>query len=217
MRLVVWDNAGAALTSASAVFLVGLIVVSSAELGPQARHMGLHILSMNVAAPLAAALMVTHWRVREPRPSWLWVATIGQVAAVWILHAPPVHTAAMMSPAIALAAHGALLMAALVFWILLLSLPDGRRWHALPALLLTGKLVCLLAALLVFSPRALYPAGHRHGATIQLTDDQQLAGLLMIAACPLSYLVAAIVIAAQLINREPAADALLRSPARGAG
>ena len=34
----------------------------------------------------------------------------------------------------------------------------------LPALLLTGKLVCLLAALLVFAPRALYGAGHAHAA-----------------------------------------------------
>ena len=58
--------------------------------------------------------------------------------------------------------HGVLLLAALCFWTLLLSLPDARRWHAVAALLLTGKLVCLLAALLVFAPRALYGAAMHH-------------------------------------------------------
>ena len=100
----------------------------------------------------------------------------------------------------------------------LLSLPEPRRWHALPALLLTGKLVCLLAALLVFAPRALYGASHQHAALMQPLDDQQLAGLLMIAACPLSYLVAAVVITVQLINRQHVRDAtLLRRPVHGAG
>ena len=108
----------------------------------------------------------------------------------------------MVFPAVQLAIHGVLLIAAMLFWLSLLSLPEPRRWHALPALLLTGKLVCLLAALLVFAPRALYGASHQHAALMQPLDDQQLAGLLMIAACPLSYLVAAVVITVQLINRQ---------------
>ena len=151
-------------------------------------------------------------------PSWLWIATGAQIAAVWIAHAPAVQTAAMMFPAVQLATHGVLLIAAMLFWLFLLSLPEPRRWHALPALLLTGKLVCLLAALLVFAPRALYGASHQHAALMQPLDDQQLAGLLMIAACPLSYLVAAVVITVQLINRQHVRDTtLLRRPAHGAG
>lgn len=209
---------GAALTSAGAVLVVGMIAALSADFGPQAHHMGLHILAMNIVAPVVAAMIVTHWRVRDARPSWLWIATVAQIAAVWISHAPPVQAAAMSLPAVQFATHGLLLVAALAFWTLLLSLPDARRWHAIPALLLTGKLVCLLAALLVFAPRALYGAGHQHGAPLQPLDDQQLAGLLMIAACPLSYLVAAIVITVQLINRNQAPDAaLLRPSAHGAG
>ncbi len=35
-------------------------------------------------------------------------------------------------------------------------------------------------------------------------EDQQLAGLLMIAACPLSYVVAGIVLTVQLIGELPA-------------
>ena len=41
---------------------------------------------------------------------------------------------------------------------------------------------------------------HLH-ATGHLLDDQHLAGLLMITACPLSYLVAAVIITVQLIGR----------------
>lgn len=63
------------------------------------------------------------------------------------------------------------------------------------ALLLTGKLACLLGALLIFAPRELY---RLHG--LPSLEDQQLAGLLMITACPLSYVVAGVAMAAQAIG-----------------
>jgi len=217
MRPLMWRKAGAALTSAGAVIVIGAIIVLSGDLGPQARHMGWHILAMNVVAPVAAGMLVAHRRAADSRPSWLWIATIAQVAVIWIAHTPSVQTAAMAFPGIQLAMHCVLLVAALSFWLLLLCLPDARRWHALPALLLTGKLVCLLAALLVFAPRALY-GSHAHGPLAHALDDQHLAGLLMIAACPLSYLVAAVVITVQFLNRGHPADAtLLRQPAHGTG
>ena len=218
MGPLMWSKAGAALISACVLFLIGAIVVVSADFGPQARHMGSHILAMNVVAPVVAGFVVAHGQGHRSKPSWLWVATVAQIAAVWISHAPSVQTAAMALPGVQIATHGFLLAAALSFWVLLLSLPDTRRWHAIPALLLTGKLVCLLAALLVFAPRALYGTGHGNGAFVHPLDDQHLAGLLMIAACPLSYLVAAVVITIQLLNRGHAAEAaLLRRPAHGAG
>jgi putative membrane protein len=216
MRPLMWRKAGAALTSAGAVILLGSIIVLSGDLGPQARHMGWHILAMNVVAPVAAGMLVARLQAADAKPSWLWIATIAQVAVIWIAHAPSVQTAAMAFPGIQLAMHGVLLAAAFSFWMLLLCLPDARRWHALPALLLTGKLVCLLAALLVFAPRLLYGASDGHGPLVHSLDDQHLAGLLMIAACPLSYLVAAVVITVQFVNRDhAAATGLLRRPARG--
>jgi putative membrane protein len=218
MRTLMWRKAGAALTSAGAVVLIGSIIVLSGDFGPQARHMGLHIFSMNVVAPVVAGIVAAHWPVHDAKPSWLWIMTVAQIAVVWLAHAPSVQAAALAFPGIQLATHGVLLAAALSFWILLLSLPEARRWHAIPALLLTGKLVCLLAVLLVFAPRALYGTSHGHGLSIQPLDDQHLAGLLMIAACPLSYLVAAVVITVQLLNRDHAAHAALRQrPAHGAG
>ena len=216
MRPLMWRKAGAALTSAGAVIVIGAIIVLSGDLGPQAQHMGLHIIAMNIVAPIIAAIIVADRYGGDTTPSWLWVATAAQIASVWIAHAPSVQTAAMAFPGIQLAMHGVLLGSALSFWMLLLRLPDARRWHALPALLLTGKLVCLLAALLVFAPRALYGTGHAHGPLTNTLDDQHLAGLLMIAACPLSYLVAAVVIAVQLLSRDyEAGAALLQQPAHG--
>ena len=218
MGPVMWSKANGALISAGAVLQVGATIMLACDLGPQARHMGLHIVAMNIVAPAVAGVLVAYGRAGDSKPSWLWIATGAQIAAVWIAHAPAVQTAAMMFPAVQLAIHGVLLIAAMLFWLSLLSLPEPRRWHALPALLLTGKLVCLLAALLVFAPRALYGASHQHAALMQPLDDQQLAGLLMIAACPVSYLVAAVVITVQLINRQHVRDTtLLRRPVHGAG
>lgn len=191
-----------ALAGAGAVLAAMAIVFALHEFGPQTRHMAFHIVAMNVVAPALAALLARHGSSAR----WLWVATLGQIVLLWAAHVPAVQNAAMHG-LLQAALHGALLLAALLFWLALLALPRDERWHAIPALLLTGKLVCLLAALLVFAPRALYGTGH-HGASI---DDQQLAALLMITACPLSYLVAAVLITADLVAR-----ATQPSPRRGA-
>src|SRR3546814_2902789 len=51
---------------------------------------------------------------------------------------------------------GSLALAAVLFWALLLASSATSRWSGLAALLLTGKLACLLGALLIFAPRDLY-------------------------------------------------------------
>jgi len=209
------SRSAGAVSSAGAVLAAGAIAILSYDLGPHARHMGLHILAMNVAAPLLAALIVARWRVSGARVSLLWISTLAQIASLWAAHAPAVQSLALAHPAPQLAMHAALLLAALAFWTAMLSLSGAQRWHAIPALLLTGKLACLLAVLLVFAPRAIY-GGHLHAAqaSAQALADQHLAGLLMIAACPLSYLIAAIVITVQLI-REPMRDVgWMQQPAR---
>lgn len=92
--------------------------------------------------------------------------------------------------------HGSLFLAALAFWVLLLDMMERSGWQAILGLLLTGKLACLLGALLIFAARPLYSDA--------ALADQQLAGLLMITACPLSYIAAGVVIAARLIVHRPA-------------
>jgi putative membrane protein len=188
-----------AIVSAGVVLTVGAILIVGRDLGPLSLHMSMHIIAMNVAGPMLAALIVTRSQPTVVSPAWLWAAGVFQIAALWGAHLPSAHSTAAASHALQAVVHGILLLASLSFWIVVLALSDARRWHAVAALLLSGKLVCFLAVLLVFAPRALY-SSHSHMSNIPALADQQLAGLLMIAACPLSYLLAAIIITVQIIN-----------------
>lgn len=196
-----------AVASAIAVLLTGSAVLLVYDLDHFSIHMMLHIASMNIVAPWLAALIVTHRQIGGTRTFWLWIATFLQIVLLWTWHAPAVHGVIIRSPALGLTLHTALFLAALLFWLALLTISSASRWQTIPALLLTGKLACLLAALLIFAPRTLYAsAGHlahaaEHFSVLRTLDDQQLAGLLMITACPLSYLVAAVIITVQLIGR----------------
>jgi putative membrane protein len=160
---------------------------------------------MNVAAPLAAL-----WLTRRPPsrarvwavPSVLWIATLWQLAMLWVAHSPAVHHGALIAPLGTIALHGLLFGAALAFW-LAVAEATAHRWQAMLALLVSGKLACLLGVLLVFAPRPLFASavGHAaHAGEEALLADQQLAGLLMIAACPLSYVLTAVVLVVQVVN-----------------
>jgi putative membrane protein len=189
----------ALVASGIGVLAVGIVLAGLLELGPHARHMAAHILAMNVAAPVVAAIVLARWKKPSRGASLLWVATLVQIGVLWIWHAPVAQNLILNAPSGMIMAHLTLSMAAMAFWVSLFSLTGPSRWQAIPALLLTGKLVCLLAVLLVFAPRTLYgSAAHAaHGL-----DDQQLAGLLMLAACPLSYLVVGIFMTVHLIGAD---------------
>ena len=184
-----------ATASAVAVLAAGMLILLFYDLGPQSAHMAAHIALMNVAAPLAAIRLAGRLPPLVRPATMLWAATVTQIALLWIWHAPSLQQAAMHAPALQGFMHATLLLAALAFWCVLISLPPVSRWQGIAALLLTGKLACLLSALMIFAPRLLH--GAPHGATL---EDQQLAGLLMITACPLSYIVAAVVVAAQIVT-----------------
>lgn len=202
-----------AIASAGAVLVSGAVVLGLYDLGHQSRHMVTHIVSMSVVAPLLAAFIVSRRPGMATPPSWLWAGTVLQIVLLWAWHAPVVYNAAAASPLVQSALHATLFVVATAFWASLLTVTLASRWQSIPALLLTGKLACLLAALLIFAPRILYSAAGdlahaaHQAATIGPLDDQHLAGLLMITACPLSYLVAAVIIASQLINSQFAAPA----------
>lgn len=204
------DNGLGASITAFAVLLAGAVVVAFIELGPLSAHMAAHIASMNVAAPLWAVLLrgrvPARWRNAS---AGLWLATMAQMALVWAAHAPAVHHAAQSWLPALLALHAALFLAALAFWMCIVTAVSTARWHAVLALLACGKLACLLGVLLIFAPRLLLSSpgviytmhhfGIDHGPADHAAAlaDQHLAGLLMVAACPLSYVLAAIVLVAQ--------------------
>lgn len=163
-------------------------------IGPHALHMVVHIAIMSVLAPLLALNM----SAPRGRLSSLWTATALQLLVLWIAHVPAVSLVIQTGSAMMAIAVTTFLVVAVWFWRSVLA--SAPSWRAIAALLVTGKLTCLIAALLIFAPRALYGdhAGHTHHAFEGLAD-QQLAGLVMVTACPLSYLVAALVFAAQLV------------------
>lgn len=179
--------------------------------GELSAQMLVHILLMNAVAPLLAvaapgAALRSRWR-------WsglLLPASLVQITLLWAWHAPPALAAAMRSDGLHIAMQLSLLVAAFWFWSAVFFSRAGR-WRAILALLVTGKLFCLLGVLLVFAPRALYPGlaladGHAAPAPGAALGDQQLAGLFMLVACPATYVVAGIVIAARWLNRIEASE-----------
>jgi putative membrane protein len=196
LRLYAW------FAAALFVLAFGSILLAVARLQPLAHHMSTHILLMNVIAPFVAHGLTAQ---RGLVADWfstgrsLAAATMTQLATLWAVHIPVVFGTAIAAPGGEYVVQALLLTTATWFWLSALSQRGASRWRALLALLLTGKLFCLLAALLVFAPRLLYPeAPHVHHSAVQGTPlaDQQLAGLLMISACPLTYVLEAIIITA---------------------
>lgn len=164
-------------------------------------HMTQHILAMNIVAPLAA-LWLKRFRWPHALAQYWVAATTMQLALLWGWHAPPVMRAAMANGSLMAAMHITLFLSALWFWSVIFAISKDRRWQALFALLITGKLFCLLAVLLVLSRAPLFAADKptSHLLHAALMADQQLGGLLMLVACPATYLVAAAIIVARWLS-----------------
>jgi len=157
--------------------------------------MAQHIVLMNVAAPLMVLLASN--LLPRATPRMLALATLVQLALIWFWHAPPVLGSLGHHGPMHLVMQSSLMISALLFWWSALCLRDSEQWRAIIALLITSKLFCLLGILLTFSPRQLFgiPAG-----TEAAMADQQLAGLLMLVACPATYIVAGVILAARWIG-----------------
>jgi putative membrane protein len=184
------------LASAIAVAIAGLLVLVATAPGPLSHAMLLHIATMNIAAPLAA-VAVSNQLHSTAGPRTLAAAAMGQLIVLWIFHTPWI--VASGSLLLHLVLQALLFGSALLFWLTVQSMTRDLRWSPLGALLLTGKLACLIGALLVFAPRPLYASiGWCAGSPASL-DDQHLAGLLMLTACPLSYLIAGVIAASHLV------------------
>jgi putative membrane protein len=156
--------------------------------------MAQHIVLMNLVAP---GLVLAMRRLGWPGASrFLLPATVIQLGLLWFWHAPFLLPQAMHEPLLQPVMQGTLLAAAVLFWLAVIGASGARSWRPITALLLTSKLFCLLGVLLTFAPRALYA---HHDAAAGL-EDQQLAGLLMLIACPATYLVGAVIIAGRWLS-----------------
>ena len=150
-----------------------------------------HIVLMNILVPTWAFFASRRFQSGALWRSWPW-ATALQIALLWGWHSPAVLPQAAASPALMLAMHASLIAASAWFWLAIMVMPRDAAWRGIFALLVTGKLFCLLGALLVFAPNVLFDfaaSGHHHHAAASMSAlaDQQAAGLLMLVACPLTY------------------------------
>jgi putative membrane protein len=183
--------------------------------GHLSSQMLVHILLMNAVAPLIALALRHRWLTATGLRGRLFLAMSAQLVLLWAWHSPPALDAVSQSPIHHLAMQASLLICATWFWSAVFFVRDDGRWKPIVALLLTSKMFCLLGVLLVFAPRVLYPnllsahGGHVLPATLA---DQQLAGLLMLVACPATYVLAGVVIAARWFGDMDAADAAHRPP-----
>lgn len=168
------------------------------------QHMLMHIVAMGIIAPGIAFASTRHGRLQASQ-SMLGLATLLQIALLWAWHAPGIFAKTVNDPALFAAMHVSLLLVAIWFWVQVLAAARCRSWAPMAALLTTGKLFCLLGLLLAFAPRTLYAqAGLVETClgTFEISSlaDQQIAGLLMLTACPIIYVAAATGISARLLN-----------------
>jgi putative membrane protein len=190
---------------------VALAAYAGPGLGPRASHMATHILLMSALAPVLAVL----WTRLVPAPILstgraLAIVTAAQIGLLYAWHAPGAAAYADAHPVAHLSMHASLLAAALLFWLAVLGDTGVARWRGVAALAITGKLACLLGVLLVFAPRVLDTTIQGLGTTSDvMLADQRVAGLLMLAACPASYVLSGVWIASRWLldlegNRLPA-------------
>jgi cytochrome c oxidase assembly factor CtaG len=138
-------------------------------------------------------------------PSIAWTL---HAVAIWLWHAPVLYQATLSSESMHTVQHVSFLGTALLFWWALLRGLQTRL--ARPAtviyLFTTAVHTSLLGALLTFAPRLWYPLYDAATAPWGLTplEDQQLAGVIMWVPAGLSYLIAALALAATWL-REPRA------------
>jgi len=210
---------GAAMVGALTAFFLAWIW----PLGGMARdlfaaHMLQHMLVMNMGALLIAAVWQFHGRREHDPPAartakrglrGLTAVTSAQLAALWIWHMPAVFSSTHHSPVLNGLMQMSLFAVALLFWRTVLRPRGQAAWPRIFALLATAKVFCLLGAIFVFSRRALYPAfGNPEAWGLSALEDQQLAGLLMVSSCAVTYVAAAIALFVRWL-------AMIETPGRG--
>jgi cytochrome c oxidase assembly factor CtaG len=171
-------------------------------------HMLQHLLLMMVAPPLLwlgapllplmrglPAPIRVYWAA--PLFRWPWLRRLLRrwthpafalplfVATTWLWHVPAVYELALTSSAWHYLQHGCFLATALLFWYGVVrpypSRPHWSVWLLLPCLVLADVQNTILAAVLTFADRVLYPHYVQvpRLAGISALDDQAAAGALM--------------------------------------
>jgi cytochrome c oxidase assembly factor CtaG len=124
----------------------------------------------------------------------------------WGWHLPVPYQLALREPVLHLLEHASLFMAGLVFWYPVVQpWPSRPRWPSgavIPYLLAADVQNTVLAAVLTFSDRVVYPFYEFHSRAMEAAalDDQVLAGVIMWVPMSLVYLVPAALLTARVLS-----------------
>jgi len=187
--------------------LAGLALLGAVWLGPLpqlaaqrfAAHMTMHVVVVAIAAPLLA-LGLGGARIdpvrRWPAAFQPVLVSLIELVVVWAWHAPAVHHLSRHHGWAMALEQGSFLAVGLALWLSAfggdVALRDRRRPAGVFALLMTSMHMTLLGVLLALAPRPLF--GH------DALADQQLGGVLMLAAGGTSYLVGGLYLLAGLLR-----------------
>lgn len=188
-----WAHAGAGvLLLAWAGPLPGLVPQSLAA------HMALHMLVVGIGAPLLALGIAPALRRLRPGAALPVVASLIELAVVWLWHAPALHEAARTSGAALAMEQASFAAAALIVW---LAACSGPGLAGAMTLFFTSMHMTLLGALISLAPRPIYP-GHHHGGFLGLDPlaDQQAGGAIMLLIGGAIYLSGGLVLAARALT-----------------
>ncbi len=178
----------AALALALAVLALVWVAPLERAAGPFPAHMLRHMALVAIVPPLLLAAVPALGALgRMP----VALAAALEFAVVWGWHAPALHEAAYLSPAIFAVEQASFLLAGLVVWAAALA---GPRLAGAGGMLLTSMHMTLLGALLILSPRVLYAYCDLGG--------QQAGGMLMLAIGTPVYLAAGLRLTARALTDE---------------
>lgn len=205
---------------AGVLALIGALVWPLDALGESlfAAHMAQHIVLMGLAAPL---LVLGHpvpttmralprsWQrslaslaaSNSWRRGWSWLtatslATVLQLVVFLFWHAPPAIAVSLENDVVHSVMHGSIFASALLFWTAITRKRGTGLGAGVLALVITFKFSLIIGALLAFGPTVFYASyGTRPAAWgYSLLEDQQLAGLLMMTAGSMMYVMAAVIL-----------------------
>jgi cytochrome c oxidase assembly factor CtaG len=133
------------------------------------------------------------------------VALLLSSVILWSWHLPGLFQLALRVPAVHLVEHASFFASGLLFWYPVVQPWPGRpRWPSgamIPYLLTADVLNTVLAAVLTFSDRVLYPLYEmQRGAEAAALDDQVLAGVIMWVPMSLAYLIPAALLTIRLLS-----------------
>ena len=198
-----------------AALILGVITVGFAWLAPLheqsprgfAAHMTVHMTIVVLASPLIA-LGLAGSRFDPVRHAPVVFAAIPasllELVVVSAWHAPALHHAARLRPAIFVAEQASFLAAGLFLWCSVLggdaAMRAKRAGSGVVALLLTLAHMTLLGALLSLTPRPLYRHDDARSIDTHLAD-QQLGGTIMLAMGGIAYIAAGLWLSHGLLRR----------------